>query len=162
MTTRQQIQIAQDLVRFVNIMNDLLDCASWILKEVDPQLGNKLQVRVPHEMEDTGPPVFRDATLEELKERGKRAGQNVLGYRNTINQFISRYGANNVRTALTSIGIDIADIQNDVAKMEAEARNLNNFIENAQSKAELLSFAESIDNNIPKLTLVRRSWCLGV
>jgi len=154
MATRQEIQIAQDLVRFVNIMNDLLDCASWVLKEVDPQLGNKFQMQ-----EEDG--IFRDATLEELKERGKRTGQNVLGYRNMITQFISKYGANKVKTALTSIEIDIADIQNDVTKMEAEARNLNNFIENAKSKAELISFAESIDSNIPKLTLVRRSWCLG-
>jgi len=154
MSTRQEIQIAQDLVRFVNIMNDLLDCISFRLKEIDPQTGNKYQIQ---EKDLT----LRDATLEELKAKGKRVGQNVLGYRNMINQFFSGYGIDNVETALASIGIDIADIQNDITKMEVEARNLNNFILSAKNKGELISFAKRIDNNIPKLTLVRRSWCLG-
>jgi len=155
MATRQQIQIAQDLVRFVNIMNDLLDCASYILKGIDPQMGTPYQIQ-----NQDG--TYREATLEELKAAGKRAGQNVLGYRNTINQFITRYGAANVRDALLGMDIDVATIQSDVAAMETQARNLNNYIDAVQSKAKLVPFAESIDTSIPKLILVRRSWCLGL
>jgi len=162
MATRQEIQIAQDLVRFVNIMNDLLDCASWILKEIDPQTGNKLQIQEPQGEGEIGAPIFRDTTLEELKERGKRAGQNVLGYRNVLQNFITKYGSVNIIKALASWKINYQDLLDDITIMETEARNLNNLIGAANSKADLISFAESINANIPKLVLVRRSWCLGV
>ena len=93
---------------------------------------------------------------------GKRAGQNVLGYRNMILSFSTKYGAENIRKALLSLNVDYDALWDDFVAMEAEARNLNNNIESCKSKTDLLSFAEQIDQNIPKLVLVRRSWCLGV
>lgn len=151
MSTRQQIQIAQDLVRFVNIMNDLLDCASYILRETDPQTGGPLKNK-----------DGEDFTLNELKDRVKRTGQNVLGYWNQINDFIDGYGGANVRDALLSLGVNVAEIQADLANLDTEAKHLWQNIKDAQTKAALIPFADRIDANIPKLTLVRRSWCLGI
>jgi len=37
MSTRQGIQVALDLVRFGNIMNDLIDVASYYAHEIDPE-----------------------------------------------------------------------------------------------------------------------------
>ena len=158
MATRQEIQIAQDLIRFINIMNDLLDCASWILREIDPQTGEKYQMQIP----DTDPPEFRDATLEELKETVKRMGQNVLGYWNMIDAFKNKYGGANLRDALLSLGVDVTAVQTDLANFDVEARHLWQNIKDAQTKEELIPFADRIDANIPKLILVRRSWCLGL
>lgn len=153
MSTRQQIQIAQDLVQFVNIMNDLLDCASYILRETDPQTGGPYRFEYEKDL-------YRDYTLEELKNQVKRTGQNVLGYWNMINDFIDGYGGANVRDALLSLGINVAEIQDDLANLDTEAKHLWQNIKDAQTKAELIPFADRIDANIPKLTLVRRSWCL--
>lgn len=155
MTTRNDIQIAQDLIKFVNIMNDLLDCVSYILRGKDPQTGGLYQVQ----NEDN---TFRDATLEELKQIGKRTGQNILGYRNMLQSFITKYGRASIKSALLSLRIDYLSILDDITKMEAEARNLNNNIEATADKQDLLLFADSIDTNIPKLVLIRRSWCIGV
>lgn len=156
MATRNDIQIAQDLIRFVNIMNDLMDCASYILREKDPQTGEKYQLT------DKETQLPRDATLEELKEAVKRTGQNVLGYWNMIDSFKTKYGSEIVRDALMSLGIDAIAINNDLANLDTEARNLWQNIKDAQTKAELIPFADRIDANIPKLILVRRSWCLGL
>ena len=158
MATRNDIQIAQDLIRFVNIMNDLMDCASYILREIDPQTGLEYLVQIPN----TDPPQFREATLDELKQAVKRTGQNVLGYWNMIDEFKSKYGAVNVRDALLSLGIDAIAINNDLANFDTEAKHLWQNISAATTKAELIPFADRIDANISKLVLVRRSWCLGL
>lgn len=155
MTTRNDIQIAQDLIRFVNIMNDLLDCASFILREKDPQTGEKYQIQ-----NEDG--TFRDATLDELKESVKRTGQNVLGYWNMLTNFKNKYGGANLANALASLGIDALAIQSDLNNFDTEAKYLWQNIKSAQTKAELIPFADRIDLNIPKLVLVRRSWCLGL
>ena len=158
MATRQQIQIAQDIVRFVNIMNDLMDCASYILRDIDPQTGLEYLIQIP----DIDPPQFRDATLDELKQAVKRIGQNVLGYWNMLNDFKTKYGGANLVTALSSLGIDAVAINNDLANFDTEAKHLWQNINNAQTKEELIPFADRIDANIPKLVLIRRSWCLGL
>jgi len=154
MATRNDIQIAQDLIRFINIMNDLMDCASYILREKDPQTGAKYQIQEGE--------TFRDATLDELKEKAKRTGQNVLNYWDMIEEFKDGYGAANVRDALLSLGIDAVAINNDLANLDTEAKHLWQNIKNAQTKEQLIPFADRIDANIPKLILVRRSWCLGL
>lgn len=156
MATRNDIQIAQDLIRFINIMNDLLDCASYILREKDPQTGKKYQII------DKVTGLERDATLDELKNTVKRTGQNVLGYWNQIDAFITKFGAANARDALLSLGVDVTAIQADLVNLDTEAKHLWQNIKNAQTKAELLPFADRIDANVPKLVLVRRSWCLGL
>ena len=155
MATRNDIQIAQDLIRFINIMNDLLDCASFILREKDPQTGEKFQVK-----NEDG--TFRDATLQELKDAVKRTGQNVLNYWDMLDTFKAKYGGANIANALSALGVDAAAINNDLANFDTEARHLWQNIKDAQTKEELIPFADRIDANIPKLILVRRSWCLGL
>lgn len=157
MTTRNDIQVTQDLVRFVNIMNDLLDCASYTLKEIDPETGDRFQIR-----EGVGGEIYRDATLEELKLTARQSGQNALAYRNTLQSFIIKYGGENIRKALLSLNVNYDDILSDITTMENEARNLVNNVKFCETKAELISMAKQIDQNVPKLVLVRRSWCLGV
>ena len=154
MATRNDIQIAQDLIRFMNIMNDLLDCTSYILKGIDPQTGG------PYMIQENG--NLREPTFDELRDDGKRAAQNVLGYWQMISEFINGYGAQNVQKALTSLGINLGSYQSDLALLQAEAQYLNNSISGAQSKADLIVFADRLDLNVPKIVLVRRTWCLGL
>lgn len=153
MATRQDIQVAQDLVRFVNVMNDLFDCASYLLQDIDPQTGVKYQTR----NEDGS---LRDTTVEELKNQVRRTGQSISGYQNMIASFIQGYGKTKVINALQSIGIDFDSIQTDLSCFKAEAGNLRQNLQNAQTKVDLVSLANHIDAKVPKLTLVRRTWCL--
>jgi len=60
------------------------------------------------------------------------------------------------------LGVNVAEIQSDLANLDTEAKHLWQNIKDAQTKAELIPLADRIDANIPKLTLVRRSWCLGL
>lgn len=135
-------------------MNDLLDCASYTMKEINPQTGEKLQFQ----KEDGS---FRDYTLTELKQIGKRAGQNVLGYRAMINNFLQKADLNMVRNGLETLEVNIVDIQNDVQNMKNVSDYIIANIDLKKSKEELKALADYIGQNVPKLTLVRRSWCLG-
>jgi len=153
MATRQEKQIVDDIIRFANIMNDLLDVAALHLKEIDEETGGKLQVS------KNG--TFRDITVDELVSMTRRAGQNVLGYYQTITDFIDNYGQKNLEIVLLSFGYDPVEIMTDISIMQQEARNIVDNVGICKEKADLQGLAERIDNNVSKLTLVRRSWCLG-
>lgn len=151
MPTRQDFQIAQDIIKFVNIMNDIMDCNSWILQDKDPQTGGIFQT--PH---------AQDATLDDLKDASQRCCQNIAGYQNMIDEFLNRVDRKVVEDALLVLGISLSDIEADMANMATECDYLTANVKNVKSKAELVPIAEHINTNIPKLTLVRRSWCLGL
>ncbi len=150
MATRQQIQIAQDLVRIVNIMNDLLDDASYALKGINVSNGQPLMV-TDTPIDQT--PINRAITIPEKIDRAKRAGLNIQGYHQTISDFIQNYGEKNVEDALMTVGVSYVDIRTDIAAMKAEADKLT-VLKGDESTLELTS--ASIDANIPKLPLVRR------
>ena len=102
-------------------------------------------------------------TLDELKEIIKRLGQNTAGYHTMLENFIGGYGESNVRDALLSLGVDLASIQAELVVLKAEGENLVNNVTKAIDKDELItSYADRIDLAVPKLTLVRRSWNLGI
>lgn len=155
MATRKDIQIAQDLIRFLNIMNDLMDCASYILREIDPQTGGPYQVL-------DGAGGMRPATLEEIKQEVKRIGQNAIGYWNMMRTFVDLYGAQKTKTALQSLGMNVIEFQADLESIRTEAAHIRDTVINATTKADLLPYADHVDANVPKLVLVRRSWCLGL
>ena len=153
MATRYEIQIAQDLIRFVNIMNDLIDVASYEAKEIDAQTGNKLQIP-----EDS---TFRDATLDELKEMVKRRLLNALGYYNMLKAFLDKIDMSLVLSGLSALSVNTQELKNNLMDMKSVGEYVRANLSNVTTKSELANLGTYIDNNVPKLILVRRSWCLG-
>lgn len=156
MATRQEIQIAQDLIRFVNIMNDLIDVASYILQEVDAQTGEPLQIT------DKETELLRDLTFEELKNNSVRACQNIGSYFVQIKSFLDKVDLSMVSSGLTALGVDTNTLRNEMLAINDTRNYVRSALLSAMTKADLIIIGQYIDTNIPKLTLVRRSWCLGV
>lgn len=155
MATRQEIQIAQDLIRFVNIVNDLMDVAAYTLQNIDAQTGEQLQ------MEDT-PGTFRDTTFEELRDRTVRLGQNVGGYKVQIITFLDSVDQALVVSGLSALGVNASTLRDDLIDMNTVRNYVASNLPSATTKADLVTLGQHIDANVPKLTLVRRSWCLGL
>lgn len=160
MKTRRKKQIVDDFIRFINIMNDLVDVTSIRLKELDERTGDRKQVPVnpgtPEEMPET-----RDITVDEMKHQVKRGCQNVIGYYLGLTQFIDTYGEDKLETALTVFGYDFQELKSDIQKMVDVAKHINNNVDACKDKTELKNLSNHIDTNIQKLPLIRRSWCRG-
>lgn len=154
MATRYEIQIAQDLIRFVNIMNDLVDVASYQAREIDAETGDKLQKR-----EEDG--SFRDATLDELKEMVKRKLLNALGYYNTLKGFLDKIDLALVVSGLSGLDVNAQEVKDNLMDMKSVADYVRTNLPSISTKAELADLGVYIDDNVPKLILIRRSWCLG-
>lgn len=156
MATRQEIQIAQDLIRFVNIMNDLIDVVSYMLQEIDAQTGEPLQIID----KETG--LLRPLTFDELKANSVRACQNIGGYFVQIKNFLDKIDTTIVLSGLSALGIDTNTFKNEMLAINDARNYVRSALSSTMTKADLVIIGQYIDTNIPKLTLVRRSWCLGV
>jgi hypothetical protein len=150
MATRNHVQISQDLVRFINITNDLIDGASYFLQEIDPTTGTDYVI-----VEQSG---AREPTFGELKTQAQNALQAVLNYEARIKNFIQNYGVANMVTAVQCLSLDAADLQNDLNAIADESRYILSGLGTAADKSDLITLGQHIDATIPKLDLVRKSW----
>lgn len=154
MATRQEIQIAQDLIRFVNIVNDLMDVTAYMMQEIDAQTGGPLQI------EEEG--IFRSLTFKELKDRVVRACQNVQGYKIMIMDFLDSADQAMIVSGLGVLGVDLLTFKNELLAMNTVRDYVAGQLSLMDAKVDLVILGQYIDANVPKLTLVRRSWCLGM
>lgn len=176
MATRQEIQIAQDLIRFVNIVNDLMDVTAYTLQDIDAQTGKHLQIQelidsrtelpfletaTPEERAEFGVEINRDATFEELRDRTIRLGQNVGGYKVQIITFLDAVDQALVVSGLTALGVNALTLKTELLAMNDVRLYVATNLPTFTTKDSLAVLGQYIDTNIPKLTLVRRSWCLG-
>jgi len=152
MPTRQEYQIIRDLIKFVNITNDLVDNASYIMREINPNTGEPLT-----KTDDDGITV-RPYTLAEIKESLVGIRDGIRGYWSIVNRFINQYGLQNLNTMLQSQGIDGAVIKNDLEHIKTIIEEASVQVAAAQDKTDLLNISDYIDTNVPKLPLIRRSW----
>lgn len=154
MATRNEIQIAQDIIKFTNVMNDLLDCLSWQLQEIDPNTGGTLKIKPEGEAE-------RNYTTAELKDVAVRTVANALGYRNQMVNFLAKTGMLALATTgLTALGVDRAVVVQEVSGMKSVCDYLTANIPGAADKAALAQVGAYISTNVPKLKLVRRAWAV--
>jgi len=154
MATRNEIQIAQDIIKFTNVMNDLLDCLSWQLQEIDPNTGGTLKIKPEGEAE-------RNYTTAELKDVAVRTVANALGYRNQMVNFLVKTGMLALATTgLTALGVDRAVVVQEVSGMKSVCDYLTANIPGAADKAALAQVGAYISTNVPKLKLVRRAWAV--
>jgi hypothetical protein len=148
MATRQQLQIAQDLVRFINIVNDFMDIAGWYLRDINPNTG---AARID---DVTGQPY----TLQEIKQDLNNIRTSVLNYWGNISSFITQYGQQNVVDALNILGISATQVKAELDSMKGVIESVTTSVQAATDKSELPAIADYLDANVPKLPLVRRSW----
>lgn len=143
MSTRQEIQVGLDLIRFTNIANDLFDTAS-----------NMAKFLVYKNETMTGENA-RELTQEEVKTNVEAASVNINRYLDKIETFIE----NNPKEAsngLSALGVNVADISQDVSGMRVHSEKIKEDAEKVEVREDLTAIAEYIDTNIPKLTLARK------
>jgi len=132
MATRQEIQIAQDLIRFINIINDFFDCSvDFIRANTDVGL---------------------------IKDTLKRTCQNIYGYRDRLLNFLANPTNKQMAiNGLTSWGVDLDKAKQELLNMLAVADYINTNVDNVTDINGLNILASYIEANVPKLPLVRKA-----
>ena len=156
MFTRQQIQTANDIVKSMNIMQDLLNCVSWQINGIDPKTGGEF--KVASTVDDKQ--VVMVPTVEELKDVSIRSLWGANLYYLNVKGYLDRVGREEAAASLSSIGLDIEDIETDLVQMKNTLDNANVSLKNATEKTMLVDVANTIDAEIPKLVLIRRPWSM--
>lgn len=134
MATRQEIQIAQDLIKFLNIMNDLFDTCSEKIK--DGSIGK---------------------TFEEKKNTINRVIFNIENYADKITNFINNTSYTNmISNGLSALSVDKTVLISDLTTMVVTLNNIKTNILNASIDTDIFSIATLIDFKIEKLPLVRK------
>ena len=139
-TTRAEIQTALDLIRFMNIVNDLYDSKKLIIK---------------------GDVAKRDGTsytIEERKKIASRLASNVKNYNTRLSNYLSDTSKRQVAiNGLKALGVNISSIESDLIKMKSVVSHIETNIITATTEQDLDSIGDYINNNISELPLVRKS-----
>ena len=132
MATRQEVQMALDLMKRINVANDLFDDAAVLAKT--------------------------NSDVEDTKLKLVRYRDNIMNYYNTVNNFLSD---NTNRTKAASgflgIGIDVDDIISDNTSYETHVEHIKTMAELATTKKDLEAIATYIESNVDNLLLVRKN-----
>lgn len=150
MATRNDYQIALDVIKTINIINDLVDYASYILRDIDPSTGGAYLNR------NTEEPY----SVLEIKQQLAVVRTNLTAYNDLINNYIAKVGASRVVTALNTLNIDALETKADMDNLKAVIEHVIPDIQAAVTKQDLIVSADYIDANTAKLELIRRSWSL--
>ena len=150
MATRNDYQIALDVIKTINIINDLVDYASYILRDIDPRTGGA------YVNAETGEPY----SVTEIKQQLAIVRTNLLAYNNLINSYIAKVGVARLVTALNILNIDAVEAKADMDNLKAVIEHVIPDIQAAVTKQDLIVSADYIDANAAKLELIRRFWSL--
>lgn len=147
MATRQEIQIALDLIKHVNVPNDLLlsaavPVAKGEIKVTDGALGAQTQ---------------RDMTVAEQKQNLARLAAQVKGYRQKCESFLS-VPANRAlaETGLTTLGMAVKDLEDDIAIIKTVAARMATAAAKAKTIAALTAVGKAVETDAPAMPLVRK------
>lgn len=156
---RFDYQSALDVLKMVNNVNDLIDCASYSARGIDPQTGNPIQVQ---DRDQDGNPVGlpRAPTFDEIKTKFVQPA--ILGaerYIDLIEEFTKTglYNAD-VGSILTALTVDPAGLRSEVVAMRTVIKNIKANAASIVDQAGLDQMANYIDANVPKIPLIRRKW----
>lgn len=150
MATRHDYQVAWDILKSINIINDLVDCAAYIMRDIDPRSGE------PYRNRETG----EEFSLAEIKQELGQIRTNITNYYDLINNYIAVAGVPRIVTALAVIGIDAVQAKADMENLRTVIETAIPQVQSAGTKLELVTIGEYIDANTDKLDLVRRFWSL--
>ena len=143
--TRQEIQVALDLVRFVNIVNDLLDNSVPVAKG---------EVKTFDRESDEE----RDMTVEEMQSAMKRVCENIYGYKRIIVAFLAiSENQELAKSGLAALGIDDVKLRAEFGSMIAVTNHIYNNIDLLNGEVKLKDLGSYIESNVQKLPLVRKA-----
>ena len=144
MATRQNIQVALDLIKFVNIVNDLLDVSV-------PVARGQVQIW------DEGLQANRDMTVDEIKAILKRTCANITGYQNKLTNFLAVPEKKQLAIdGLSAIGVNLTEAKNQLTDMIVEKNYVNTQVDIATDQPGLTAIGDHIEANVPTLPLIRR------
>ena len=143
--TRQEIQIALDLVRFTNVAQDLFNNAAKLARgEIKKTVGT-----FPNNTQE-------DMTVDDIKSALVRQMDNINAYKVMITQFLSDSEKRSKAVAgLQALRVDINSLIGDLQTMKNKLDTVKIETNNATTAAELKVIGDGIDNDIPQLDLVR-------
>lgn len=148
MATREQYQIAQDIVRYANAIQDVLNFNAYALKRIHPETGGVF-------LKDGSP-----WPIEDLKDFVSDNIQSLIAYKTAIEDFVTKVGRQTVVNALTAYGIDIDPILAELISMWNAGRYVFENIPSATTDAQLGALGDYLLANVPILKLLRRRWNL--
>ena len=152
MATTQQIQIADDIVRYKNIMNDLLDFVSYQLRRINPDTGQAY-------LDREGNPF----THEQIQQFVHKNMVAVRNFKAIILDFVDKLGSQVVIDALQAVNItDLVGLKNEIINMDNVAGTVLNQVDKAANDTDFIAIASHIDANVEKLKLIRRRWPLQI
>ena len=144
MATRQDEMIARDVCRFANVVNDLLDCCSYLARNINPDTGDVTTL-----------------TVEEIKARiSSHTNAIIIIYYPKLIAYVDALTLTRIQDALIARAIDATALRADIVLMKAEADWIMANLGGATTYAQLIIGADHIDANVPKLPLFRRLWAL--
>lgn len=127
--TRQEVQIALDIVRFVNIANNIFD---------------------------EGKAVLADSTIDRSsrEEHAERIARNAERYLNMVDSFLNNEeNLSSASFGLQVLGIDIQDIIDTVSSYRSVIDEVRGKTREKEKMEDVFSY---IDQNVEELPLVRR------
>ena len=154
MANRIEIQIALDVIKFSNIINDFLDCLSWQLQGIDPNTGGPFLLS-----DETG--KTHEPTIEEMKGIIQRTLANAEGYWNIISNGFKNIGSSTaLKNGLSALGVNANSLESEVADMKSVMDQIKIDHKQILNKKEFKVLGQTVDVNVPKLKLLRRGWAI--
>lgn len=148
---RIEKQRALDIIRFTNIINDLVDCASYYLHDIDPIDGTS-----PVMDKSNNSP--EESTVDYLKSKVNNTYKSILPYYQILTSYIDGSDTQAIVDSLASEGITASELRTEIDTMRNAIVYVTDNLGFATTKIELAALGTFIDSNVPKLDLVRRAW----
>lgn len=131
MATRQEIQVALDLVRFTNIMNDLFDSLK------DEKLS--------------------EFSIDDQKKFIQRKMFNIKNYQNVIQAYVGDINNSSmVDNGLAVLGVSKASLLADVISFGSVADQVDTLAKNATTAKDVADTIQCIKDNVADLKLLRK------
>lgn len=147
MATRQEIQIALDLIKHVNVPNDLL------LSAAVPVALGEIQVT----KNELGVQTMRDMTVKERKANIATLSTQVRGYRERCASFLAD-SANRAMAinGLAALGMTVEELEADIATIKIATDRMTTGSARAKNGADMQAVAAELEKDTPPLPLVRK------
>lgn len=149
MATRNDRQVGITALKYIDIINDYVDTASYILQDIDPQNGG------PY-LDKEGQPF----SVVEIKSQLAKIRSNLRIYYNNLNNYVAKVGVQRLAIAMDICGISAVTAKADMENLVSVIETAIPQVQAATTKVEFALIGNYIDDNTEKLELIRRTWAL--
>ena len=148
MATRQEIQIALDLIKHVNVPNDLLLSAAIPIAAGDMPVNAET-------IEDAK--ASREMTLDEKKKHLATLATQVRGYRVKCESFLAVSANRTMATAgLAALGLTVEELEADIATLKTATDRMDAGAKLAADTKGMEAVGTTLSKDTPVLPLVRK------